>query len=82
MQTFCFYWGLEKGHGLVLPQILWLQQCSQTWPLSTAAKLEYTVSLTEPWKDDVEAYERKKTKYFELATEAAQNSWERWDAWD
>lgn len=34
------------------------------------------MELTVPWEDGVEeAYERKKTKYSELATEAAQNGW-------
>lgn len=43
---------------------------------STTAKLAYVVELLVPWEDGVEeAYERKMTKYSEMATEAAQNDW-------
>ena len=43
---------------------------------SMAAKLAYVVELTVPWEEGVEeAYERKKTKYSDLAAEASQNGW-------
>lgn len=43
---------------------------------SKAAKLAYVMELTVPWEEGVEeAYERKKTKYSDLAAEASQNGW-------
>lgn len=43
---------------------------------SPTTKLAYVVELTVPWEEGVEeAYERKKNKYSDLATEASQNSW-------
>ena len=42
---------------------------------STMAKLVY-VELRVPWEDGVEeSYARKKNKYSDLATDAAQNGW-------
>ena len=43
---------------------------------SSTKKLAYVIELTVPWEDGVEeAFERKKNRYFDLATEAAQNGW-------
>ncbi|MGH0140139.1 UNVERIFIED_CONTAM: hypothetical protein FKN15_010183 [Acipenser sinensis] len=43
---------------------------------SGSARLVHLVELTVPWEDAVdEAYERKKLRYAQLATEAEQRGW-------
>lgn len=61
---------MENGHGKkpVSPR-----HCEHNTPprYSPYAKLAYLVELIVAWKEGVEeAFERKKTKYSELATEA------------
>lgn len=43
---------------------------------STSSRRVYIIELTIPWEDSIfEAYERKKTKYSELASEMKDNGW-------
>ena len=82
MQAFYRLLGIGKwmwtwGKKLVFPPDIVatiLQPDMVLW--STTTELAYIVELTVPQDDGAEeAYERKKTKYSELAIEAAQNGW-------
>ena len=42
---------------------------------STSLKTAYIIELTVPWQNSVEAYERNKLRYAELAAEATQRGW-------